>query len=104
MPGRIPVTSLGRSELQSMKVQCPRCTATIHLENPQDAPQIIKCWMCKATIEAPMRDPGPKTIRTSSNSRENPDPVALGINQTTAAASMELPVAERIRLQLVTGS
>jgi len=51
-----------------------------------------------------MRDPGPKTIRTSSNSRENPDPVALGINQTTAAASMELPVAERIRLQLVTGS
>jgi pSer/pThr/pTyr-binding forkhead associated (FHA) protein len=58
--------------------------------------------MCKATIEAPVRDLGPETIRRFSNSRENSDPVALGINHTTAAARIELPVAERIRLQLLT--
>jgi pSer/pThr/pTyr-binding forkhead associated (FHA) protein len=84
-----------------MRVQCPRCDATIHLEDPQDAPRIIKCWMCKATIDAPVRDPGPETIRTSPNSREASEPVALGINSTTAA-SAALPFAERVRLQLVT--
>jgi pSer/pThr/pTyr-binding forkhead associated (FHA) protein len=58
--------------------------------------------MCRATIDTPRRDAGPKTIRASQISRENSDPVALGINSFTAAASVELPVAERIRLQLVT--
>jgi pSer/pThr/pTyr-binding forkhead associated (FHA) protein len=58
--------------------------------------------MCKATVDAPVRDPGPETIRTSSNSRENSDPVALGISHTTAVVSMGLPVAERIQLQLLT--
>lgn len=85
-----------------MRVQCPRCDATIHVEDPHDAPKIIKCWMCKATIDAPAHDSGPETIRTSLNSRATPDPVPLGINPGAAAASAELPIAERIRLQLVT--
>ena len=88
-----------------MHLQCPRCSATIHLEDPQDAPQIVKCWMCRAAIDVPPRTSGPKTIRTSSfSSRENPEPVTLGIDSRPEAASSELTPAERIRIQLVTDS
>jgi pSer/pThr/pTyr-binding forkhead associated (FHA) protein len=58
--------------------------------------------MCRATIDTPHRDAGPKTIKAFSEFRESADPVALGINSTMPAASAELPVADRIRLQLVT--
>jgi Inner membrane component of T3SS, cytoplasmic domain len=87
-----------------MHVQCPRCNATIHLEDPQDAPQIVKCWMCQATIDTPHPDPAPKTISTSlSSSRDNPDPVALRINSSMEAANLELSSTERIRLEIVFG-
>ena len=87
-----------------MRIQCARCNATIHLEDPQDAPQVVKCWMCNSTIDAPPPDPGPKTIRApSSNSRESPGPIALGINSNTGAANAELPVAERAWLEIVFG-
>lgn len=87
-----------------MRVQCPRCNATIHLEDPQDAPQIVKCWMCQATIDTPRPDPAPKTLRTSSsNSRENPDPVALRIHSSEEAASVELSSTGRVALEIVFG-
>jgi pSer/pThr/pTyr-binding forkhead associated (FHA) protein len=87
-----------------MHVQCPRCNATIHLEDPQDGPQIVKCWMCQATIDTPHPDPAPKTIRaSSSNSRENLDPVALRINSSAGGSNAELSIAERIRLEIVFG-
>jgi pSer/pThr/pTyr-binding forkhead associated (FHA) protein len=84
-----------------MRVQCPRCDATIHIEDPQDAPKIIKCWMCRATIDTPRGDSGPKTIKTSSRVRESVDPVALGIVSSKAAASTDLPLGKRVRLQLI---
>jgi hypothetical protein len=88
-----------------MRVQCPRCNATIHLEDPQDAPQVVKCWMCNSRIDSLPPDAGSKTIRApSSNSRENPGPVGLGVNPSTeAAANAELPSAERVRLEIVSG-
>jgi len=87
-----------------MHVQCPRCNATIHLEEPEDAPQVVKCWMCNSTIDAPPPDPGPKTTRApSSHSRENPGPIGLEINSSTGAGQTELPVAESIRLEIVFG-
>jgi hypothetical protein len=87
-----------------MRVQCPRCNATIHLEDPQDAPQVVKCWMCNSTIDAPPSEPGPKTIRASSpDSLENPGPIGLVINSSTEAANAELPSAERVRLDIVSG-
>jgi pSer/pThr/pTyr-binding forkhead associated (FHA) protein len=58
--------------------------------------------MCRATIDTPRHDAGPKTIKTYSDFRESADPVALGINPAMAAAIAELPVAEHIQLQLVT--
>jgi pSer/pThr/pTyr-binding forkhead associated (FHA) protein len=87
-----------------MHVQCPRCNAAIRLEDPQDAPQIVKCWMCQATIGTPRPDPAPKTIRTSSsNSRENPDPVALRITSNVGAPRAERSAGERVRLEIVFG-
>jgi len=87
-----------------MRLHCPRCNATIHLEDPQDAPQVVRCWMCNSTIDAQTRDSGPKTIRaSSSDSRENPGPIGLGINSTTGAANAELLVAERAQLEIVFG-
>jgi hypothetical protein len=80
----------------------PRCSATIHLKDPQDAPQIVKCWMCRATTDTSHLDPAPKTIRASSSDwRENPDPVALRINSSVKAANLELSRTERIRLEIV---
>jgi predicted Zn finger-like uncharacterized protein len=87
-----------------MRVQCPQCNATIQLEDPQDAPQVVKCWMCNSTIDAPPPDPGPETTRAPSfNSREDPGPIGLGINSSTEAVSADLPVAERVRIEIVSG-
>lgn len=87
-----------------MRVQCPRCDATIHLEDPQDAPQVVKCWTCTSTINRPPSDPGPKTVRApSSDCREDVGPIGLGINSRAEAADAKLPTAERIRLEIVFG-
>jgi pSer/pThr/pTyr-binding forkhead associated (FHA) protein len=87
-----------------MRVQCPRCNATIHMEDPQDAPEVVKCWMCNSTIDAPRPDPGPKTTRARSpRSRESPNPIGLGINSSAVPASVDLPVAERVRLEIAFG-
>lgn len=85
-----------------MRLQCPRCHATIHLEDPQDAPQVIKCWMCKATIDAPRPQPGPETIKAfSPNSGESHDPIALGLGSGARTQEMELPGAGRVRLEVL---
>jgi hypothetical protein len=87
-----------------MRIQCPQCNATIHLEDPQDAPQVVKCWMCNSTIDSLPTDPGPKTVRASSPiPRENAGPIGLGINSSTEAVNLELPVSERVRLEIVFG-
>jgi hypothetical protein len=87
-----------------MHVQCPQCNATIHLEDPQDAPEIIKCWMCNSTMDRPPPDPGPKTIRTSSSSpRENPGPIGLGKHSAMEPVNAELPVGGRVRLEIAFG-
>lgn len=87
-----------------MRLQCPQCNAAIYLEDPQDAPQVVKCWMCNSTIDSLPPDPGPKTIRApSSDSRENPGPIGLRINSSAEAANTELPSAERVWLDVVSG-
>jgi pSer/pThr/pTyr-binding forkhead associated (FHA) protein len=87
-----------------MRVRCPRCDATIHLEDPQDAPAIVRCWMCTSKIDPPLSDRGPETLRaTSSNSRGIPGPMGLRVNPSSAAANAEPLIAERIRLEIVFG-
>lgn len=87
-----------------MHVQCPHCNATIHLEAPQDAPQLVKCWMCTSTIDALPSDAGPKTIRVPSpNLRESPAPIGLESSGFTEAVSTELSSADRVRLDIVFG-
>lgn len=86
-----------------MRLQCPQCNATINLEDPRDAPEVVKCWMCNSTINTPTRESGPKTIKSSSSAgpRENADPIALGLYAGLKALEGELPVKERVRLELV---
>jgi Inner membrane component of T3SS, cytoplasmic domain len=87
-----------------MHLQCPRCNATIHLEEPQDAPQVVKCWMCNSTIDSPPPDPGPKTVRASSpNARENPGPIGLEPNRLMDIVNVELPITERVHLDVMFG-
>ena len=87
-----------------MRLHCPRCDATIQLEDPQDAPQVVRCWMCNSTIDTPALDTDPKTIRTlAPNSLEQPGPIGLESNQFTEAVTAELTTAERLRLEIVFG-
>jgi hypothetical protein len=87
-----------------MRLQCPQCSATIHLEDPQDAPQVVKCWMCNSTIESRPANPGPQTSRSfSSKSREISGPIGLESNRFAEAINAVLPSAERVQIDIMFG-
>jgi hypothetical protein len=87
-----------------MQVRCPRCGSIIHLEDAQDAPQVVRCWMCHSNIDSIPSDPGPSTVKApSSLPRERPGPIGLLQTLFPEVANRELSVAEHIRLYVVVG-
>lgn len=91
--------------LEDMRVRCPRCGAKIHLENAQDAPQVVKCWMCRSTVDSVPPDPGPETLTVASSLlRERPGPIGLFVNLFPEAANRELPAGEHVKLCVLEGT
>ena len=87
-----------------MRVQCPRCGSTIHLEDAQDAPQVVKCWMCRSTVDSLPSDSGPDTLAVpSSVPRDKPSPIGLSVNPLPEAANQELPAGACVELCVVEG-
>jgi hypothetical protein len=87
-----------------MQVRCPRCGSIIHLEDAQDAPQVVRCWMCHSNIDSIPSNPGPPTVKVpSSLPRERPSPIGLLETPFPEVANPELPVAEHIKLCVVVG-
>ena len=87
-----------------MQVHCPRCGSIIHLEEAQNAPRVIKCWMCHSIIEHMPSDPGPPTILVpSALPRERPSPIGLSESSSPEVANLELPVDAHIKLCVVGG-
>jgi hypothetical protein len=61
--------------------------------------------MCNSTVDAHSTPAGPETIKVSSyHSRENPGPIGLESFPVIEAANAELPVTERVRLEVVSGT
>jgi hypothetical protein len=91
--------------LDHMRVRCPRCGAKIHLENAQDAPQIVKCWMCRSTLDPLPPDPGPDTVPVpSSLVPERPGAIGLSVNPFPEASRRDLLAGERVKLCVLEGT
>jgi hypothetical protein len=87
-----------------MQIRCPRCGSTIHLEDAQDAPQVVKCWMCRSTVDSLPPDSGPDTLAvTSSVLRDTPSPIGISVNSFPVAANQDLPADAHVKLSVVEG-
>src|ERR1700689_237827 len=87
-----------------MQVRCPQCGSIIHVEDAQDAPQVVKCWMCNSIVDSVPPDAGPATLSApSSVSRERPGPIGLSVNTFPEAANAELPAGKHVKLCVVVG-
>ena len=87
-----------------MQVHCPRCGSIIHLEDDQNTPQVVRCWMCRSIIEHTPSDPGSPTILVSSAvPRERPSPIGLSESSFPEAANLDLPADTHIKLCVIEG-
>jgi len=87
-----------------MQVRCPQCGSIIRLEDAQNAPQVVKCWMCNSIVDSVPPDPGPATLSApSSLPRERPGAIGLLVNSFPEAAYSELPAGEHVKLCVVIG-
>jgi pSer/pThr/pTyr-binding forkhead associated (FHA) protein len=74
------------------------------LEDAQDAPQVVKCWMCRSTIDAVPSDPGPDTLAVpSSGPRDAPSPIGISADFLPEAAKQGLPAGTRVEICVVVG-
>ena len=88
-----------------MQVRCPQCGSKIRLEDVQDAPQVVRCWMCRSTVDSFVHDPGPETLRAlSSLPQEMSGPIGLLVNSFPEAANGELPAGKQVKLCVLEGA
>jgi hypothetical protein len=89
-----------------MLVRCPHCSAIIHLDDAEDCPSVVTCWMCTSVIEARPRAAGngPATLTSSSSTpRERPSAIGLAYSFFPEAHNPELPSGEQIKIRVVSG-
>lgn len=92
--------------LKPMLVRCPHCAAIIHLDDTENSPSIVTCWMCTSVIEARPRSAGdgPATLTSpSSTPRERPSAIGLADSFFPEAHNPELPSSEQIKIRVVSG-
>jgi hypothetical protein len=89
-----------------MLVRCPRCAAIIHLDEAEDSPSVVTCWMCTFVIEAraPSAGNGPATLTSpSATPRERPSAIGLSDSFFPEAHNPELLPGEQIKIRVVSG-
>jgi Inner membrane component of T3SS, cytoplasmic domain len=92
--------------LKAMLVRCPHCAAIIHLEDAENSPSVVTCWMCTSVIEARVRTAGngPATLTSPSTAaRERPSAIGLSDTFFPEAHNPELSAAEQIKIRVVSG-
>lgn len=87
-----------------MQARCSQCGSIIHLEDAQNAPQVVRCWMCNSIVDSLPSDPGPPTTTVAPPlPRERLGSIGLSVNSFPEPANSELPAGEQIKLCVVIG-